>query len=211
MIPSMTIDSSKCATELCYLGQLCGTDKTPFNLNGHRHPYTSVYSLLMAQYKHHAIRFSEIGVAGGASVKMWNRYFEKGTFYFFDSDQNFLNHSAQGVDASQNTFRIMDVSVAESIRTALSATGGSLDILLDDSSHNTEHQNLIIHEALPFIRSGGMIIIEDVSRAESEEKYFNYLQDIFHEFSFVSFIVTEHTNRYSPGWNNDKLLVLIKK
>ena len=46
---------------------------------------------------------------------------------------------------------------------------------------------------------------------EPEEKYFNYLQDIFHEFSFVSFIVTEHTNRYSPGWNNDKLLVMIKK
>jgi hypothetical protein len=26
-----------------------------------------------------------------------------------------------------------------------------------------------------------------------------------------TFIVTEHENRYSPGWNNDKLLVLIKK
>ena len=56
-----------------------------------------------------------------------------------------------------------------------------------------------------------MIIIEDVNRNEPEVTYFNYLKDILHMFSFVSFILTEHTNRYSPGWNNDKLLVLIKK
>jgi hypothetical protein len=56
-----------------------------------------------------------------------------------------------------------------------------------------------------------MIIIEDISRDEPEETYNNILKDIVHEFSFVSFIITEHINRYSPGWNNDKLLVLIKK
>jgi hypothetical protein len=56
-----------------------------------------------------------------------------------------------------------------------------------------------------------MIIIEDVSRDEPEERYIKILEDIKNEFSFVSFIQTEHENRYSPGWNNDKLLVLVKK
>jgi hypothetical protein len=105
----------------------------------------------------------------------------------------------------------MDVGIAESITSSLTATGGNLDILLDDSSHDAAHQDLIIHQALPFVRSGGMIIIEDINRDEPEEKYFNIIKDILHEFSFVSFVVTEHTNRYSPGWNNDKLLVMIKK
>lgn len=211
MIPSMIVDSTKCTTDLCYLGQICGTDKTPFNLHGHRHPYTAVYSMLMAQYKHHPVRFCEIGVAGGASVSMWNKYFEKGSFHFFDSDQNFLNHSAQNVSPVNNIFSIMDVSVSESIRNAFASSGGNFDIILDDSSHNAAHQKLIIHEALPFLRSGGMMIIEDISRGEPEETYFNNIKDIYHEFSFISFILTEHANRYSPGWDNDKLLVLIKK
>ena len=210
-IPSMTIDSTKCPTDLCFYGQHYYADKSPFNKGAHRHPYTPVYSMLMAQYRYRPVRFSEIGVAHGSSVLMWNTYFNEGTFFFFDRDQNFLDHSSQGVDRQKNSFALMDVSVGESIRDSLKATGGSLDILLDDSSHNTEHQNLIIHEALPFVRGGGMIIIEDISRDEPEETYFNYLKDILHEFSFVSFIVTEHENRYSPGWNNDKLLVLIKK
>lgn len=209
-IPSMTIDSTKCPTDLCLYGQHYYADKSPFNKGGHRHPYTAVYSLLMAQYRYRPVRFSEIGVAYGSSVKMWNTYFQKGTFFFFDRDQNFLDHSAQGL-GSNNSFAIMDVAVRESISNSLKETGGNLDILLDDSSHNISHQHLIINEALPFIRSGGMIIIEDIHRDEPEETYFNMIKDILDEFSFVSFIVTDHENRYSPGWNNDKLLVLIKK
>ena len=211
MIQSLVIDSTKCVTDLCFLGQVYNTDKSPYNTMGHRHPYTAVYTLLMAQYKYNPIKFVEIGIASGASVMLWNKFFEKGTFYFFDRDQNFLDHSAQNVSSVNNTFALMDVSVAESIRESLEKTGGSIDILLDDSSHNASHQNLIIHEVIPFIRSGGMIIIEDISRDEPEETYINMLKDIYFEFSFVSFIVTEHSNRYSPGWNNDKLLVLIKK
>ena len=210
MIPTLIIDSTKCETELCYIGKMCHTDKSPFNEYGHRHPYTPVYSLLMSQYKERPIRFVEIGVASGASVIMWNHYFKKGTFFFYDRDQNFLDNAKQSVGIN-NSFEIMDVIRPESIREALQKTGGDLDIILDDSSHNPDDQNHIIHESIPFLKSGGMIIIEDVNRDEPEEKYFNILKDVFHEFSFISFVLTEHNNRYSPGWNNDKLLVLIKK
>jgi len=211
MIPSLIIDSTSCPTELCFLGKICHADKSPYNEFGHRHPYTPIYNMLMAQYKSQPVRFAEIGVAGSASVQMWNRYFEKGTFYFFDRDQNFLDNGKNVTKGTNSTFILMDVIVPESIRKALEETGGNLDILLDDSSHNPNDQYHIIHEALPFVKSGGMIIIEDVNRDEPEENYLKILQDIYHEFSYVSFVITEHTNRYSPGWNNDKLLVLIKK
>ena len=36
----------------------------------------------------------------------------------------------------------------------------------------------------------------------------NITQD---QFSFISFILTEHINKFSGEWNNDKLLVLVKK
>jgi predicted O-methyltransferase YrrM len=211
MIPTLIIDSTNCITELCYLGRLCNTDKSPYNINGHRHPYTPVYNMLMGQYKSKPIRFAEIGVAGGASVHMWTRYFENGTFYFFDRDQSFLDNAANTAGVERNTFILMDVTKPESVRESLEKTGGNLDILLDDSSHNPDDQYHIIREGLPFVKSGGMIIIEDVERAKEDSVYENILKGIDHEFSFISFILTEHSNKYSPGWNNDKLLVLVKK
>jgi predicted O-methyltransferase YrrM len=211
MIPTLVIDSSKCLTELCVIGAGCNTDKSPLNKYGHRHPYTPIYSLLMSRYRNANVRFSEIGVAGGASVGMWNRYFQNGTFYFFDRDQNFLEHAKMLVPPHNNTFLLMDVIKPESIKESLEKTGGNLDILLDDSSHNVNDQYHIIRQGYPYIKSGGMIIIEDVNRKELEENYYKIIEDIKDEFSFISFIITEHENRYSPGWDNDKLLVLIKK
>ena len=210
-IPSIVIDSTNALTELCYMGKLTRTDKTPYNENGHRHPYTAVYSLLFGSLRYRECKFAEIGVAGGASVVLWNNYFKNASFYFFDRDTDFLNNASNYVPKEKNTFTEMDVKNRSSIVKGLEATGGELDILLDDSTHTREDQILIIKEGLPFVKSGGIIIIEDVYRNESEENYLNELKDVLDNFSQVFFITTDHALRYSPGWDNDKLLVLIKK
>ena len=210
-IPSIVIDSTNALTELCYMGKLTRTDKTPYNENGHRHPYTAVYSLLFGSLRYRECKFAEIGVAGGASVVLWNNYFKNASFYFFDRDTDFLNNASNYVSKEKNTFTEMDVKNRSSVVKGLEATGGELDILLDDSTHTREDQILIIKEGLPFVKSGGMIIIEDVYRNESEEYYLNELKDVLDNFSQVFFIITDHALRYSPGWDNDKLLVLIKK
>ena len=210
MIPTLIIDSTNCPTPLCIIGSMTGADKSPYNTGGHRHPYTPIYNMLLAQYKSRPVRFAEIGVAGGASVLMWNNFFENGTFYFFDRDQNFLDHSKR-LTGPNSTFILMDVIQEESVKSALESTGGNLDVLLDDSSHNPNDQNRIIHQGLKYIRSGGMIIIEDIERKEPESSYEEILKDIKDEFSFISFIIVEHANKYSPGWDNDKLLILVKK
>jgi predicted O-methyltransferase YrrM len=210
-IPSIIIDSTNALTELCYMGKLARTDKTPYNEHGHRHPYTAVYSLLFGSLRYRECKFAEIGVAGGASVVLWNNYFKKAMFYFFDRDTDFLKNASNYVPEEKNSFTEMDVSIASSIVKGLQETGGELDVLLDDSTHTREDQILIIKEGLPFVKSGGMIIIEDVYRNASEEYYLNELKDLLDQFSQVFFITTDHALRYSPGWDNDKLLVLIKK
>jgi predicted O-methyltransferase YrrM len=210
MIPTLVIDSTYCSTELCAIGKAFGTDKSPYNERGHRHPYTPVYNMLFSQYKNKPIKFAEIGVAGGASVVMWNVYFQNASLYFFDKDQNFLNNAAQYVSPIKNKFEIMDVRDVSGMTLSFSKID-DLDILLDDSSHNIDDQNKIIHAALPYVKSGGMIIIEDIDRVIKNEDYYNIIKDIEHEFSFITFILTEHQNRYSPGYDNDKLLLLVKK
>lgn len=211
MIPSITFDSTKAETDLCRMGLMCGTDKTPLNLHGHRHPYTAVYSLLFGRYRYHKCKFAEIGVAGGSSVLLWNLYFTDAMFYFFDRDQNFLLNAMQYVSKDNNKFYLMDVKDSSTIIQSLTSTGGDLDILLDDSTHTFEDQIRIIKDGLPYVKSGGMIIIEDIYRNVTDSRYYDELKDVLDQFAEVFFIVTDHKKRHSPGWDNDKLLVLIKK
>ena len=209
MFPLLTIDSTNCSTELCSLGGKFNTDKSPYNSPpGHRHSYTAIYTLLMSQYKNKPVRFVEIGIEKGASIQLWMNYFLKGTFFFFDCGdvsgcEKYMNESSK--------IGFMDVRSPYTIVKGLETTGGNLDILLDDSSHKIEDQINIINYSIPFIRSGGMIIIEDIFKETSEEKYYNLLKEVIHNFSFITFINSNNINNNSDGWNNDKLLVLIKK
>lgn len=210
MIPTFKLESSRAPTELCFLGAKCETDKSPFNTAGHRHPYTPFYSMLMATYKHKPVRFAEIGIAVGSSVAMWSEYFKQGQLYFFDRDQTFLKHAAS-FGYAHARFGLMDVSDPTSIRDALEATGGELDILLDDSSHDIWHQKEILREALPFMKPGGILLVEDVFRNLSDEEYMRVIEPIKDQLSFYAFFEMEHTNKWSPGWDNDKILMLVKK
>ncbi len=210
MIPTFKLDSSRAPTELCFLGAKCETDKSPFNRAGHRHPYTPFYSMLFAHYKNKPVRFAEIGIAVGSSVAMWCEYFKSGQLYFFDRDASFLKHAAS-FGYGNAKFSLMDVSDSTSIRDALEATGGELDILLDDSSHDIWHQKDILREALPFMKSGGILLVEDVFRNLSDEEYMRIIDPIKDQLAFYAFFEMEHINKWSPGWDNDKILMLVKK
>ena len=210
MIPTFILDSTSAPTDLCLLGARCGADKSPYNSSGHRHPYTGLYSILLATSRHKPIHFGEIGVAMGASVHLWRHYFPEARLDFFDRDQNFLNHSAQ-FGYPNTFFHRMDVNSSESIRNALTESGGLFDVLLDDSSHNVQDQTKIVAAALPFLKSGGLLLIEDVFRNETDKAYLDILEPVKDQISFFAFFLTEHQNKYSPGWDNDKVLMIVKK
>ena len=209
MISRLVIDSSDTMSELCYLGKATGTDKSPYNTIAHRHPYTGVYSMLFAPLKKRAIRFAEIGVAMGASALLWDIYFRnpETEIFLFDSDANLLRNTAEIVGQRCRT-GVMDVSVDGDVARGLG--DGPYDVILDDSSHTHEHQIRIIKEGFPKLKSGGMMIIEDIFRSTPEEDYSREIPEIVAQCSAAYFVVCEHKDRWSPGWDNDKLLVLVK-
>ena len=206
----MTLDNKNKVTWLCHLGATIGTDKSPLNPKGHRHPYTSTYSLLLAQYRFQPVRFAEIGIAMGASAAMWSHFFNNGNIFMFDSDLNFIEN-CRSYNIPRVTCNHMDVFKEDSIRSALEGIGGNLDVLLDDSTHGIDDQIRIIQVALPYIRPGGMILVEDIFRGASEEEYEKRLENVLDQFAFCTFLTTEHDLRFSGTWDNDKILVLIKK
>jgi predicted O-methyltransferase YrrM len=106
----------------------------------------------------------------------------------------------------------MDVSVDGDIAQVLSSKGRDqlFDVIIDDSSHEHGHQIRIIREAWPRLKPGGILIIEDIFRSTAEEEYAREIPHILEKAAAAYFVICEHADRWSPGWNNDKLLVLVK-
>jgi len=212
-IQRITIDSSDAMTELCFLGKSTGSDKSPYNTCRHRHPYTAVYNMLFSPLKNQLIHFAEIGVAIGCSAILWDLYFtHQGTqLHYFDRDEGFLENGRERT-SSRTKYSLMDVSIDGDVVRALKGSRGEglYDVILDDSSHEHGHQIRIIKEGLPLLKQGGLLIVEDVFRATPEEEYTRELTDILPQCSAAYFVLCEHKDRWSPGWDNDKLLVLVK-
>jgi predicted O-methyltransferase YrrM len=209
---SIVVESSECNSDLCFICAQTGTDKSPYSVGGHRHPYTVPYSLLFEPLRHKQIKFVEIGVFRGASILAWRRYFSRARIYGFDNDQDNIqfiaSHNWPGV-----TLDLMDASNPINIKQKLDQyiqDGELYDVILDDASHNPEHQVEVIRTALHMLKQGGLLIIEDIFRDRSIEPYEKVFEEIKHLVSFHTFIICDHRNRYSPGWNNDKLLVFVR-
>ena len=211
MIERLVIDSTDSCTELCRLGRMTGTDKSPYNLIAHRHPYTAVYSMLFAPLKNKPLRFAEIGVAGGASARLWDAYFTDpgAAIEMFDRDENFLRH-ADGITGDRVRCNLMDVLKEGNIAASLKKQQEEYDVIIDDSTHTFEDQIRIVKEAFPLLKPGGILVVEDIFRAEKEDKYREELWGVVEQCSAAYFVVCEHAARWSPGWDNDKLLVLVK-
>jgi len=65
-------------TDLCKIGQKFQTDKPGYG-------YTRIYYEIMKDKRDEPVNFFEIGIYFGASLKMWNEFFQKGTICGIDN------------------------------------------------------------------------------------------------------------------------------
>jgi hypothetical protein len=215
-INSITIDSTNSITDLCRLGAEYPTDKSPYatenyntpNGSGHRHPYTSVYNFLFSSVRYKKIKLCEIGILDNMSMVCWRNYFPNAELFGFEFNEQYLKlGKASGLD--NTTYDYINVLSETSINDCLDKHG-KFDIIIDDSTHVFEDQIRFCNIAYKYLTEGGMLIIEDIFRNESEQRYTEGLSDISKYFSTMTFVLTEHDLLYSPGWNNDKLLILFR-
>jgi hypothetical protein len=125
--------------------------------------------LILDRYRGAEISFLEIGLAIGGpevfgpverqvdspSVQMWLEYFPKAHIHGFDiSDFSHLRHP-------RFTFIHGDSGSPEDLQ-RLATAAPSFDIIIDDGSHASYHQQLAFHTLFPKLRAGGTYIIEDL-------------------------------------------------
>jgi len=210
-INRLVIDSTNSVTDLCALGIAYGTDKSPYNIvqNLHKHPYTAVYDLLFSNIRYKEINFAEIGILDNASMNCWRMYFPNSNLFGYEFDEQRIEN-AKAQNLSNTKYYRMDVKSEPSIEKSFSIPGKKYDVLIEDSTHVFEDQIRVIKIAYKYIKPGGIIVVEDIFRNEDEKKYEQSISHLSKYFSSATFIVTEHEKKFSPGWNNDKLLILFR-
>lgn len=160
--------------QLTSLANRYGSDKG----SGRRgHHYTRVYSELFRDLRDRPVRLLEIGLlglrtggwddnllrdAGGArgrdapSLRLWSHYFPRGEIFGFD-----LNHFS-GVEIARCRIFQGDSSCPADLRALFDEIGGKLDIVIDDASHASHHQQIALETLFPAVAPGGVYVIEDL-------------------------------------------------
>jgi SAM-dependent methyltransferase len=145
-------------------------DKYGSDKGSTKHRYAELYNLLFHPYRGRAVKFLEMGLLIGGpehgnsadrettdlpSVRMWLEYFPKGRIYGLDvSDFSWFKHP-------RFTFLRCDMDRRENIASALAGEDG-FDIIIDDASHASHHQQFAFLELFPKLKPGGIYIIEDL-------------------------------------------------
>lgn len=160
----MNMMSSK-AENLTDLADRFGSDKGSL-----KHRYTELYHMLFHPYRQRKITFLEMGLLIGGpehgidkdretkdcpSIRMWLEYFPKAAIHGLDvSDFSWFKHE-------RFTFHRCDMDDRAEIAHTAAAIPAP-DIIIDDASHASHHQQNAFLELFPRLASGGLYIIEDL-------------------------------------------------
>ncbi|WP_371170582.1 hypothetical protein [Aliiroseovarius sp. 2305UL8-7] len=127
-----------------------------------KHRYTELYQMLFLPYRNRAISFLELGMQPGLdpseapSIQMWMEYFPKARIHGFDSKD------FSGFSAPRFTFHLGSMDTREDVRAAIGSPDTPFDIIVDDASHASHHQQNSFLELFGNLRSGGIYIVEDL-------------------------------------------------
>jgi hypothetical protein len=136
--------------------------------------YTDVYEAYLHPLRQKPIALLEIGLGvdgpnwhaaiaqgrnagGGASLRMWSRYFPYAQIFGIDIN------SATFLDNDRVHTGVVDQGDPTQIRTFLAEKQvDRLDIIVDDGSHRPDHQQISFETLFPYLRPGGLYFIEDL-------------------------------------------------
>jgi len=138
-------------TELCKLANKYHTDKYC------KHHYTQVYDTYFNSLRYAKMKVLEIGVADCASINMWLDYFPNS--YIFGMDliiPDDLSKNSKFVFIRGNQYNPRDLD-------NIIKSGKKFDIIIDDGSHVSEHQQYSLSYLWKYLKPGGFYVIEDLN------------------------------------------------
>lgn len=129
-----------------------GSDKGP-----RYHDYAAVYEPLLEPLRGRSLTMLEIGIGAGGSLRAWQEYFPHARIYALDVE------TKPGLDSDRVTTGRANQSERKSLVSALTKWGmPEFDLVIDDGGHRMKEQQVSLGVLFPFVRPGGLYVIEDV-------------------------------------------------
>lgn len=138
---------------LSKLGKKYGTDKIG------KHNYLPVYYEMFKDRRKDIWKVIEIGIAEGASLFMWRDFFPNAWVYGADNDKARVD----AVRSYRMTTLLCDQTSPDDLRALLEVTGGDIDLVVDDGSHDPADQVFTCLTVMPLLKKGAVYVIEDVA------------------------------------------------
>jgi hypothetical protein len=151
--------------ELDILARKYGTDKrTNDDGQSHYHGYVEIYHRLFKDRRNEYKHFLEIGVREGWSHKMWHDYFPNAMIYGVDnfSDVVYKSINFKKEEIENERIKIFVGDQSDPLFLEESFKNIAFDVIIDDGSHRSWHQQLSFKYLFPKLKSGGLYIIEDL-------------------------------------------------
>ena len=147
------------------------------------HHYIPIYEKYFSKFKGKKIKFLEIGVGKGGSLQMWRKYFGNDAIIFGID----INHECKKFNTETEQIRIGSQINESFLKSVIEEMGGSVDIILDDGSHEMKHIVKTLLFLFPNLNYDGIYMIEDLHTAYwlnygggyySNNNFFKFTRDL---------------------------------
>jgi hypothetical protein len=152
------------AQTLDELGVHYNTDKSSLF-----HHYTKIYEKYFDPIKEKPLKFLEIGFSQGCSARMWEDYFSNADLYFIDINPETLTLLH---DFKRTRLFLVDQENPAKLLSFINDVGGDFDMIIDDGGHTMKQQITSFKTLFPFVKSGGIYIIEDLHTSYTYVPYY---------------------------------------
>ena len=177
-------------SNLNYIFAKYNTDK-----NKYYHNYSRQYESLLSSYKDKPIKYLEIGVLGGESIKAMREVF-KNAQCIVRLDIN--NESKQYENSQQNIFVEIGDATNSNFINELFQKYGTFDIILDDGSHVNRDVIKSFELLFPLLNDNGLYIVEDtITYKHTNYIDINYPNHLEYFFKYTMFL---NQWRYDSMW-----------
>lgn len=121
--------------------------------------YFEVYEIYFAKFRNKSPIVVEVGVQGGGSIQMWEKYFGEGArIYGIDIDERILNHEPH---YGKNTKLFVGDQESPEFWDTFLKEVPEIDIFIDDGGHTMQQQIVTFEKVFPHMKKGGIYICED--------------------------------------------------
>lgn len=161
--------------DLTALANRYGSDKGDTALCAHH--YTRIYEALLGRSRQRPLRLLEIGLVHGAtqqasrgvlgtvgcpSLRMWADYLPGAHLFGFDIE-DFRALAGERMTICQG-----DQGARDDLERLARECGGSFDVIIDDGSHASHHQQISLGVLFRHLAPGGLYFIEDLHYQPAE-------------------------------------------